>query len=189
MTGVAHIRRIKMVWSFTAGRYAIVTGDTVIDERRMIYSGRYPLLCTVAITTFLRCWHMVGALASGNHIVMTAGTNTQHLIMVHGIVRHRYPGCRAGLVTRVAGIRGIDVISTFAGGNRSVVATRTRTDNLRMINGAWLNGRPGGREYRMTGVALIRTVNVVGTLAARNDAVMAIGAVIHKRGMIRRAAA
>jgi hypothetical protein len=41
----------------------------------------------------------------------------------------------------------------------------------------------------MAGITLIRTVNMVGTLAAGCHAVMAIGAVTHERGMIWRAAA
>jgi len=81
------------------------------------------------------------------------------------------------------------MVATLARGNAAIMATGTGTNYLRVINVTRLHRRPGCREYGMAGVALIRTVNVVGTLAARNDAVMAIGAVIHKRGMIRRAAA
>jgi len=143
----------------------------------------------MTLVAFQRSLYMIGTLAGRNHIIMTAGTYSQNFVVIHGIIRHGYPGCRAGLVTRIAHIRRIDMVGALAGSNRTIVATRTRADNLRMINCAWLYRRPGCRKNRMAGVALIRAVNVVGTLAARNDTVMAVGAVIHKRGMIRRATA
>jgi len=143
----------------------------------------------MTLIAFQRSLYMTGTLAGRNHIIMTAGTYSQHFVVIYGIVRHGYPGCRTGLVTRIAHIRRIDMVGALAGSNRTIVATRTRTDNLRMINCARLYRRPGCRKNRMAGVALIRTVNMIGALAAGGHAIMAIGAVIHKRGMVRCAAA
>ena len=74
----------------------------------------------------------------------------------------------------------------LATGNRTIVATDTTTVYLRMIHRAIGNGSPGGREFLMTGLAQITTVDVVGGFSTGGTAVVTIDAVVYKSRMIGR---
>jgi len=79
---------------------------------------------------------MARAFTLRRHIIMTAGTHTKNFVMIHRAIRHRRPGCWTRLMTRVAGVCGIDVVRTFAGRHDAIVTARAATDNLRVIHRA-----------------------------------------------------
>ena len=131
MAGVAHIAAGDMACVFTAGEESIVTTNAVVHKRRVIYSGRYPLLCIMTIVTFLCGGDMGRALTCSCHVVVTTGTNTQHFIVIYAA--DRSPGYRRGLVTGFAGIGAANMVGAFAGADTAIVTRRTTTGDLVMI--------------------------------------------------------
>ena len=89
-------------------------------------------------------------------------------------------------MTGITGVAAVDMIDAFTLGNTVVMATEAGADHLAVIHGAGGHRRPTGREYRMTGIAVVRAVNVRTTLAAGGSAVMAGETVVNKAGMIHR---
>lgn len=180
MAGVTHIRRIQVIGAFTTCGYTVMTGNTVVHKRRVIDSRGYPLLRTVTDITFVCRGHMRGSFSLCNDIVVTTRADTEYFGMIYTALRYRHPGCRPRQVAGVAHIGGINVRRSFAGGNRAIMTTDTGADDLRMIHCPRLHRRPGGREHRVAGIALIGAVDVVGTLAAGGRTIMTANAVVHE---------
>ncbi len=180
VAGVTHIRGIQMTGTFTTCGYAVMTGNTVVHKRRVIDSRGYPLLRTMTDITFVCRGHMRGSFSLCNDIVVTTGADTEYFVMIYFIVCYRYPGCRSRLMTGVAHISGINVVRSFTGGDRTIMATGTGSNHLRMIHRPRLYRCPGCWEYCMAGVALIRAIDVVGTLTTGRHTVMTTDTVTHK---------
>jgi len=118
----------------------------------------------MALVAFQRSLYMIGPLAGRNHIVMTAGTHTQHFIMINRTGLHWRPRGRSRLVTRIARIRGTNMISTLARCDCSIVATDTRTYDMRMINVRICNGSPWSRSRLVTRITGICAIDMIGAL-------------------------
>ena len=80
---------------------------------------------------------------------MTTGAGTQHLGMIDGIGRYRFPGHGTRGMTVVTQIRGIDM------GRRLSVAGRAGTDYLGMIHPVGCDRPPRGRKFIMAGITHI----------------------------------
>ena len=71
MAGVTKVCGINMRCTLARGSCTVMTGYTVINKRRVVYRGRYPLLGTVADTAFFGGWNMRSGFARRYHVVMT----------------------------------------------------------------------------------------------------------------------
>lgn len=111
---------------------------------------------------------------------MTAGTDTQHFVVIDRVVRYRSPWRWTRQVTRVAHISSVNVIRAFTRGNRSIMATGTAANDLRMIHGTRLHRRPGCWKYCMAGIALVTAINMISILTTGRYTVVTIHAVVHK---------
>ena len=88
VAGIAHVRSIYMIRSFTAGGYAVMTANTVIHKWRMINGRGYPLLRTMTVITFLRSGNVRWTFTGGDHVIMTAGTHAQYFSMINPALRY-----------------------------------------------------------------------------------------------------
>ncbi len=71
---------------------------------------------------------MARGFAAGAHAVVATGAGAQHLRMIHGSRRHRFPGCGTHFMTVVAEIGGIDM------GCRLGMAGTANTSHLGMVH-------------------------------------------------------
>ena len=110
--------------------------------------------------------NMVGWFTTCDDIVMATRAGTNNISVVNRTRCNRRPGRWSGLMTGVAGIRGIDVITRFSTCNRSIMTTKAGTYYLRMIYCTGRNGRPGRWEYRMTCVTGISGINMIRCFTA-----------------------
>ncbi len=154
MTGITHIARRDVIVTLATGRDAVVTADAIARERRVVHgNGGCPGSRAMATVTF-QCGHnMPGGFTGCQRAVMTARAHTDDFIVIHCAVRHRGPRCRAGLMTGIAYIARGNMVRALAAGDRAIVTTEARTNNLIMIHRRHRNRRPGGWTRQMTAVA------------------------------------
>ena len=88
VAGIAYVRSIYMIRSFTAGGYAVMTANTVIHKWRMINGRGYPLLGAMTIVTFLGGGNMGRPFAGRDHIIMTTGTHAQYFSVINPALRY-----------------------------------------------------------------------------------------------------
>ena len=84
VASVTYVAGGHMVNTFTTGKHAIMTSNTIISEGGVVHRSRNPLLHVMAIITGLGCRDMSWTLAGGNHIVMATGAGTNNFIVIHG---------------------------------------------------------------------------------------------------------
>ena len=78
------IRGIDMSRSLTAGVHAVMTTNTVVDKRRVVYrNDRYPCRYRVAGITFQRGYNVRRALTGCDDVVMATAAHTNHLCMIY----------------------------------------------------------------------------------------------------------
>lgn len=109
---------------------------------------------------------------------MAAGTGADHLDMIHGTGRHRFPyGKLCGGMTCPTDIGRVDVSRILARGNGSIMASTAFPIDLQVIHGAGNNRYPG-RKLRLgvAGLANIAAIDMVGTLARCGCTVMTTAA-------------
>ncbi len=111
---------------------------------------------------------------------MTAGADTQYLVVIDRVVRYRSPRRWTRQVTRIAHISSVNVTRAFTRGNRAIMATGTGSNHLRMIYGTRLHRRPGCWKYGVAGITLVTAINMVSILTTGRYTVVTIHAVIHK---------
>ena len=134
MTKLASIGGVDVRGAFTRRADTVMTGNTVVNKRRMVNGCRNPLRGTVAKIAFFSGRNMGWWFSAGDHIIVTARTYTQHFRVIDRAVGNRRPGCRPNRMTRVAGIGGINVVWIFAGRHRTIVTTDTGSQYMRVVN-------------------------------------------------------
>ena len=149
-----------MIDRLTAGTDAVVTAYAAINDRCMVHRRRHPRGDTVAIVTRLRGGNMLRMLAARNNTVMTRSANAQHLRVINAIGDDRYPRRGTGIMTGVALIGGINMLSALTRRNNAVVTTRTNANDLRMIDRGRTHRKPRRRTNRVTRITLIASGNV-----------------------------
>lgn len=65
-----------------------------------------PTVGAMAGITFLGCRNMIGRLTAGNRVVMTTGTNTDGLRVIHRVGWKRSPSRGRGLMTKITVVCG-----------------------------------------------------------------------------------
>jgi len=93
--------------------------------------------------------------------------------MINRTRLHWRPRGRSRLVTRIARIRGIDMVGALAGRNRTIVTTDTRANDFVMVHCITRHGLPGCWARLMTRITGITGINMVGALARGDDTIMA----------------
>lgn len=106
--------------------------------------------------------------------------------MVHRGTGNGRPGRRGRLMTCVACVSGIDMVSGFAAGNRTIMATDASANHLTMIDRGRLYRCPVRRKHCMAGLTHVRTINMTGIFATGANAVMATDTICRYIGVIHR---
>ena len=118
MAGVAQIRAIDMTAALAAGSGAIMTRDTVANERGMIRcdaANRCPARCIMAGIAFVGSGYVRGTLAGGDYAIVTTGTHANDLVVIHRRGDYRCPGGELGRgMAGVTDIGTVDVTDIFA---------------------------------------------------------------------------
>jgi hypothetical protein len=83
-------------------------------------------------------------------------------------------------VTGIAGVGAVNMISRFAGSNRTIVTTGARANHFVVIHRTIGDRCPGGRKYIVASITLVGTVNVICTLATGRYTVVTRNTVVHK---------
>lgn len=158
--------------ALATGGNAVVTDRTVIHKISMVNIGRHPCRSRMTIVALLRRNNMRGRLAAGRDIIMATGAGANDLRVIHGAWRYRRPQFRRDAVTRVALVGSADMGCRFTRGDYAIVATDTRSGQLRMVHSGRLHGIPWRGSRCMAGIALIRAWNMGGSFAGCHDAIM-----------------
>ena len=99
----------------------------------MVKGSRQPCIGGVTVITFRRCGQVIGRQTVRNHPVMTAGTATEYLEVIH--LCDRFP--HAGGVAVFAHLGSIDVVWSFIGRDDTIVTTATAFGNTLVIKSGW----------------------------------------------------
>lgn len=163
VAGVTAITGIDMIHALAGCHNTIVTTDTAAIHLCMIHGvrgNRRPESREffVAGIAHIRRINVIGSFAARGYAVMTGDTVIDKRCVVH---RRRYP--LLGTVAIVTFLRGGNMGRTFAGRNHIVVTAGAHTQYFRMINTALRHRGPGRWTYRMTGIAGISSIDVIGT--------------------------
>ena len=86
---------------------------------------------------------MIRAFTASDYSIMTAFTGTNGLRMVGSAGRQWCPGLWRHAMTRLAGVRGVNVVRSFAAGNGTVMTTDAGANDLCMIHVGRRNRYPG----------------------------------------------
>ena len=105
---------------------------------------------------------MTSRLATGNGAIVTTDTGTNDLVVINCATGNRCPGCWAWFMTGIASVRGINMTGGLATGNGAIMTAGTGTNHISMVNRIIRNGCPRCRAGLMTGIAGIRTTNMIG---------------------------
>lgn len=157
---------------FASGLYAIMTGSTRLSCHRRVIEVYQPTASGMTHITCLCGSDMIRAFATRNHTIVTAFTGTNRLCMIRGTRRQGRPGLRWYTMTGLAAIGGVNMIQSFTAGGRTVVTTDTSSNHLCVIYVSGYYRYPGCRARRMTGIALIATVDVAGSHPACYHTIM-----------------
>lgn len=157
------------------GRRTVVAAGTVTGDRRMIEVRRYPAAGGVAGFTVIATLDMCGVLACGSGAVMAAGTDPDHIGMIHPY--NRRPSRIA--VTILTHVGSLDMGATLTRRRGAVVAGNAVTGQTGMVK---IRRHPG--IGGVAGFAIIATLHMGGVLAGGDAAVMTAGAGTHHLGMV-----
>lgn len=112
MTCIADIRAIDVISAFTAGRNAIVAGNTVTDKSCVINSSNLqPVSRVMAVITFQCRLNMACTFTLRNYVVVTTATDTDNLVVVHCAIGNRCPGCWSGLMAGITKVSTVNVVN------------------------------------------------------------------------------
>jgi len=137
MAGITSVGCWHVIATLTTRHNTVVTATAITHETGVIRRSHLsPAIRIMALVAFQRCLYVSRAFTLCSHIIVTTGAHAKHFIMIHRAIRHRRPGNRTRLMTRVAGVSGMHVVRTFAGCHNAIVATRAATNNLRVIHRA-----------------------------------------------------
>lgn len=138
MAGIAHITAGNVCRTLARRCGTVMAADAVTTEAAVIHDDSgYPRAHAVAAVAVQRGDHVGRAFAGGDDTVMTTGTGTQHLGVIHGTGRYRQP--TRELSRRVAGITHVTGVD-MAGWQ--VMTTGTDTRHLVVIHGGRGHWRP-----------------------------------------------
>ena len=71
-------------------------------------------------------------------------------------------------MTGFTDVSGVDMRSTLARSNHTIMTTDTAADNLRMIHGTGCNRNPGSRSRLVTGITHIGGIDMIKTFTTGN---------------------
>jgi len=186
MTGIAKIRCIDMVKSFTTGNHTIMTTyagtiDLGVVNRtgcnRRPHSGEF----FMTGITDVRCVDMCRPFTTRSYTIVTGNTVVDETSVVH-----RSWNPLLGTVTDVTFIGGRNVGRSFTGGNYIIVTTGAHTQNFRMVHTTLRNRRPWRGCWRMAGFTYIGGINVIGTFSRSDHTIMTTETGTNNLSMIHR---
>lgn len=76
----------------------------------------------------------------------------------------------------IALVAAANMVGALTTGQGAIMTTDTGTNHLRVVNGVCRNGNPWRGTRGMTGIALLRAINMTRSFATGNDSVMTTGA-------------
>jgi hypothetical protein len=113
MTQFTLVAGIHMRGTLTAGRDTVMTRDTVSHNSTVIDSCCWnPGINTMAAIAFGGCYNMRSMFTGCDNIIVTTGTNTTDLIMIHRRRGYRNPGSGIAM-TGFTDIRRLNMRSTL----------------------------------------------------------------------------
>lgn len=115
MTSVAQIGGCNMGSGFAYSIGTIVATDAIADKIGMIRHASWgkPAIGIMTNVTFFGCDLMVRSLATCNDAVMTTGTDTLGLSVIHRARRQWRPFIRWNIMTRLTFIAAKNVVHRF----------------------------------------------------------------------------
>jgi len=134
MACIAYVCCVDVTRALARCGCTVVAGNTVTHKRGVINrSGRYPCRGAMTAVTLGGRWNMAGGFTGGNHVIVTARTGPQYLIVIHA----QRCWCKWRWARRMTGfthIRRIDMTYRFTHGNGIVMTAHAGTDDLRVVN-------------------------------------------------------
>lgn len=133
---------------------------------------------------FLGGGEMGGGLAGGNGVVMATAASADHLTVIDGGWRHRYPGRWSRLMTGFTGQGALDMTDGTAAGGEIIMTVDTGAADGTVIHPGIENRRPGRRRLVMAGIALVGAAYMSDALATGRDAVMTGNAITTETAVV-----
>ena len=181
MAQMTLVSGVNVCGTFTAGRDSVMTTDTVINKRCVVYRRRYPGAHGVTGIAFIRCRYMGCAFTRCRNVIVTTATHTDNLRVVYGTGLNWNPGCSSWLMTGFTESSRINMgCRILSGRNHPIVTFKTwLTGNSRMIK---VHEPAIGRVAYIAG---FRGHHMIHTHTTCNDAIMTADAGTDDLRMIR----
>ncbi len=164
MTGFATAAARDMGQRLAGGYRAVMTARAIRGDRVMTEIGRNPGTAGVTVIARPCTGDVIGILAGCYRAIMTAGTASLHLGVIH--FHSRFPGGNG--MTGLATAAARDMAQRFAAADGPVMATRTIVGDANVIK---VCRHPGTGGVASHAIRIAR--NMVDALASGNAAIMA----------------